>query len=118
MFVPGLPWQSSRALAGKINRDTSVTLPPPFPYWEKEFKFWHTLMDKTSHRLDENSKLVVVDGAHGVGKSDFAKELAAELGMMYMDEVSHDNYYTNAYGQDLRNYKEYFTPRTMPFDDK
>ena len=42
------------------------------------------MVDKTTLRLDENSKLIVVEGAHAIGKSKFAKELAEEFDMVYM----------------------------------
>ena len=58
--------------------------PAPFPYLEKRYRQWHEMVDKTTLRLDENSKLIVVEGAHAIGKSKFAKELAEEFDMVYM----------------------------------
>ena len=61
-------------------------------------------------RLDENSKLIVVDGAHAVGKSQFAKELAEELDMKYIAYPRMDDVLINSYGVDMRQYDEYMLP--------
>ena len=53
-------------------------------------------------RFDENSKLIVVDGADCIGKSKFAKELAEELEFMYFEEPNMDMVYVNPYGVDIR----------------
>lgn len=54
-------------------------------------------------RFDENTKLLVVEGAHAVGKTKFAKELAEELEMLYMPTVTMDMLYKSPYGHaDLR----------------
>lgn len=62
-------------------------------------------------RFDENTKLIVVEGAHAVGKTDFAKELADEFGMHFMPPVTMDGYYKDGYGNDLRNYNNLLLPK-------
>jgi len=69
-----------RGIAGKATRE-EIDKPPPFPYWKKEFRSYHALFDRCTLRFDENTKIIVVEGAHGVGKSKFAQELAEELDM-------------------------------------
>lgn len=76
--------------------------PPPFPYWRKKLRTWHEVADPIMYRLDENSKIITVEGLPAIGKSNFAKELAKELDMLYMPPVSFDDYYVNKYGEDLR----------------
>ncbi len=49
-------------------------------------------------RFDENTKILIVDGAHGVGKTKFAKELAEELEMRYVPQPSMDYFYMSPYG--------------------
>ena len=40
------------------------------------------IFDRTLPRFDENSKLIVVEGAPGVGKTELAKELADQFEMV------------------------------------
>lgn len=89
-------------ISGKSSRDQSKKRPPPFPYKEKRYTFLRSLFDRTTHRFDENSKIVVVDGPVAAGKTAFAKSLAEELDMFYMPEANMDMYYINDYGYDLR----------------
>lgn len=108
----------NRGIAGKVMRDRTIEKPKPFPYEKHEFKGLYALWDKCTHRFDENSKLIVVDGAHAVGKTKFAKELAEELEMHYLPEVSMDEWYINVYGEDVRELSEHFMPRVKPYDEK
>ena len=80
----------TRGIAGKVMRMDWEPRPKPFPYWKREFQLRHALFDKCTKRFNENTKMVVVDGAHGVGKSEFAKALAEELDMLYVPEPSMD----------------------------
>lgn len=57
--------------------------PAPFPYHEKRYTFFRALFDSTPSRLDENSKLILVEGPPTAGKGALAKELAKELDMVY-----------------------------------
>lgn len=76
--------------------------PAPFPYKEKKYNFWYQAFDRTVDRFDENTKVLVVDGPIAAGKSTFAKQLAADLDMLYVPEASFDKFCVNAYGGDLR----------------
>lgn len=89
-------------ISGKSNRDQIKKRPPPFPYKEKSYTLLRSWFDRTTHRFDENSKIIVVDGPIAVGKTAFAKSLAEELDMLYMPEANMDMYYINDYGYDLR----------------
>lgn len=33
--------------------------PAPYDYVNKDYTFWHALFDKTTHRFDDNSKVLV-----------------------------------------------------------
>ena len=76
------------------------------------------IFDKTTPRLDENSKIIVVEGAHAVGKTAFAQELAENLEMKYFPHVCMDNIYLNHYGDDLRKYSHLLTSYNQPWDEK
>ena len=60
-------------IVSKAMRDEGYKRPAPFPYKETTYSLFHALMDKTTHRMDENSKVIVVDGPIGVGRDEFAK---------------------------------------------
>ena len=72
-----------RTIVSKALREPPVVpKPAPYPYLEKKFRYFTQLTDRTTPRLDENSKLIAVEGAHCIGKTDFAKELAEEFEMV------------------------------------
>lgn len=100
--IPGVFVLASRSICGKTLRDPDVKRPAPFPYKEKKFGLWQRLTDTTTKRFDENSKIIVVDGAIAAGKSAFAKDLAHDLDMLYMPEGTMDAIYINPYGYDMR----------------
>lgn len=107
-----------RMISGKAMREIDPTKPKPFPYETKDFSPIQSMIEKTTYRLDENSKLIVVDGAHAVGKSQFAKELAEELDMKYIAYPRMDDVLINSYGVDMRQYDEYMLPVLKTYDDK
>lgn len=90
-------------ISGKTLRgSTKVVKPAPYPYETKKYGLFQAFLDKTSKRIDENSKVILVEGPLAVGKSKFAKELADELEMKYIPEATMDLYYLNDYGYDMR----------------
>uniref|UniRef100_A0A4Y7M261 NADH dehydrogenase [ubiquinone] 1 alpha subcomplex subunit 10, mitochondrial n=1 Tax=Daphnia barbata TaxID=414587 RepID=A0A4Y7M261_9CRUS len=93
-----------RSISGKAMREglPPVNKPAPFPYKEKRYNFFRALFDPTTSRLDENSKLIVVEGPPAAGKGLLAKELADELGMAYFPSPTVAESYINDYGYDLR----------------
>lgn len=99
-------WHSHhrRGIAGKAMRE-EVKKPKPFPYEKRQFGLLqHLLGDRTTLRFDENTKVVVVEGAHAVGKTKFAKELAEELGMKYHPAPNMDMFFKSPYGKvDIRS---------------
>lgn len=60
-------------IVSKALRDKDYKRPAPFPYQESQYGLIAALMDKTTHRFDENSKIIVVDGPIAAGKTKFAK---------------------------------------------
>ncbi len=108
---------SRRHITGKTFRE-EVPKPKPFDYMRYEFNDFWNLIDKTTPRFDENSKIVVVEGAHAVGKEAFAKELADDLDMKYFPPVTMDEVYVNEYGDDLRNYRDVLNHKNQPFDER
>lgn len=109
----------ARMISGKAMREIDPNKPKPFPY-EKDidFKPIPGMFEKTTYRLDENSKLIVVDGAHAIGKSKFAKELAEELDMAYFPYPRMDDVLINSYGVDMRDYNFLMLPINQTYDEK
>uniref|UniRef100_A0A1B0AY20 NADH dehydrogenase [ubiquinone] 1 alpha subcomplex subunit 10, mitochondrial n=1 Tax=Glossina palpalis gambiensis TaxID=67801 RepID=A0A1B0AY20_9MUSC len=92
-----------RFISGKTMRGgPRVITHKPFPYKEKNYNVFTSMIDKTTPRLNDNSKLICVEGPIAAGKSKLAKELAAELEMLYVPEANMDMYYINPYGYDMR----------------
>ncbi|CAH1105368.1 unnamed protein product [Psylliodes chrysocephalus] len=93
-----------RTITSKTTRmsQEDVSKPSPWPYNEKGYNLFNYFFDKTTSRLDENSKIIVVEGPLAAGKSKCAKQLASELDMLYLPEANLDMMYINNYGFDQR----------------
>merc|ERR1739848_554988 len=90
--------QGARTIVSKALKETPEwpVKPPPFPYLTQEF-YRFTDYNNTTLRWDENSKLVVVEGAHAIGKTEVAKRLAEELDMLYLPPVNMDERFIGPY---------------------
>lgn len=74
-----------------------------WPYKTKQISLLNFWMDPwTEYKLNENSKIIVVEGNIECGKDDFCRRLADELGMYYMPAVDLDGWYRNKHGFDYR----------------
>lgn len=89
-------------IVGKALRDANYKRPVPFDYKATKYGFLQAVMDKTTHRFDDNSKIIVVDGPVACGKTAFAKELAEDLDMLYVPQADTEMIYINDYGFDMR----------------
>lgn len=50
--------QQAACISSKAYRDLNgIKRPPPYNYIEKSYGYWHSLIDRTTQRLDENSKV-------------------------------------------------------------
>lgn len=108
---------SARSIVSKVLREKKEK-PAPWPYKEKPFNYQHMFTDHTTLRFDENSKLIVVEGAHAVGKTEFAKQIADEFEMHYMPPFNMDEIFINYYGTDFRHYSHHFPDFFKTFDEK
>lgn len=118
----GLSSFNNRIPAANIYSKTSGMLEPrlkPWPYETIGFSFKQSLIDGTTKRFNDNSKVIVVEGPPGLGKSKFAKELADELDMLYVPGASMEDYYINSYGYDLRELDSLFHyKKCVSYDEK
>lgn len=108
----------TRGIAGKHLYVPDPKKPKPFPYKTRNYNLFWQAIDKTTLRMDENSKLITVEGAHAIGKSQFAKDLAEDLGMVYVEYPRMDDIFINPYGYDYRKIAHMLPERTRPYDEK
>lgn len=95
-----------------------VQKPKPFPYETKKMRSWHFLFDSTLSRFDENTRMIVVEGNIGSGKSALAKTIAEEFELKHFGEPSFDQVYVDDYGFDYRTIGHLFPPSCRPCDIK
>ena len=97
------------SLSLKENIEKPAPYDKPYDYINKPYGRYQTMKDKTTLRFDENTKLVVVEGAHAIGKTKLAKELAEEFGMLYMAPPDlNDIYIHPRYNIDFRQWQELY----------
>ncbi|XP_028175884.1 NADH dehydrogenase [ubiquinone] 1 alpha subcomplex subunit 10, mitochondrial isoform X2 [Ostrinia furnacalis] len=108
-----------RGIAGKALRDSLPPPPPkpaPFDYENKDYTWLRSLFDRTTHRFDDNSKVIVVEGPVAVGKTEFAAALAEDLGMKHFKEANMDHHYKRPNGCDLRMFDDQIPEDCRTFD--
>ena len=89
----------------------------PWPYETKKYNFINEWFDKTKARLNENSKVIVVDGNIAVGKNNFAKRLAKNFDLKYIGSVPDSQCFIGKEnGFDLRSLNEFLTDATLFYD--
>jgi len=109
----------SANIYGKTMAGELEERPPPWNWKRYGFNYWHMLIDGTTKRFNDNTKIIVVDGPPAIEKSKFAKDLAEELGMMYFPAACMDDGYINKYGYDARNLDaDIQFERNLSFDEK
>lgn len=108
--IPKFVRIQSASMTSKENRDPSIIKPEPWPYKTKKFTFNRGFFEGTVKRFDENTKVVVVDGNIGAGKSAFAKQLAEAFDFEYFPEPTMEPYFVSTYGFDLRKIDELLPP--------
>lgn len=104
-------------ITSKAFRDVKKK-PAPYPYKEKSYGVIRSLFDRTISRLDENSKIIVVEGSVAIGKTKFAKQLAEELDFHHIEDANMDIRYINGYGDDVRQYDSKLPLSMQSYDEK
>ncbi|XP_050671385.1 NADH dehydrogenase [ubiquinone] 1 alpha subcomplex subunit 10, mitochondrial [Leptidea sinapis] len=116
--IAGCTILQKRDIMGKALRDSLPPRPPkpaPFDYVSKDYTWLRSLFDRTTHRMDENSKVIVVEGPVASGKTSFAAALAEDLGMKHFPEANMDIHYIQQ-GVDLRIFDDKVPEDTRTFD--
>ncbi|KJH46146.1 hypothetical protein DICVIV_07794 [Dictyocaulus viviparus] len=102
-----------RCCSGDLHNGTLLMMlppdyPDPWPYKERGYNYSDVLRDRTKPHFHQNSKLIVVEGNVGAGKSKLAAELADHLGCYYMPEFKMEDILIDRYGNDLRKFYHLF----------
>lgn len=108
-----------RHISGRALRESLPPPPPkpaPFDYVNKDYTWLRSLLDRTTHRFDDNSKVIVVEGPVAVGKTAFAAALAEDLGMKHFPEANMDIHYIRPNGCDLRMFDDQIPEDARTFD--
>ena len=75
----------------------------PFPYEKRKYTIFDEIFEDTRRRFNENSKVIVVEGNIGVGKNEFAKQLAHNFDLKYVPGVTEDDIFVTGEGFDVRS---------------
>uniref|UniRef100_A0A5S6QP66 NADH dehydrogenase [ubiquinone] 1 alpha subcomplex subunit 10, mitochondrial n=1 Tax=Trichuris muris TaxID=70415 RepID=A0A5S6QP66_TRIMR len=105
-----------RTITSKEFRVPNPNKPAPWPYKERGYKSYHKYIDRTLKRIDENSRIIVVEGNIGSGKSTVARELAELLDFHYIPAVSMDDIFIDSYGVDRRKFYHLLPDPCRMFD--
>jgi len=101
-----------RTIVNKAYLKLPENFPEPWPYREKGYHhIFHMYTDRTYKRFHKNSKLIVLEGNIGAGKSTMGPELADSLGFHWMPEFTMDDILIDRYGNDLRHFYHLFPKR-------
>ena len=89
----------------------------PWPYEQKKFNLFHeiVMMEKSLFRMNENSKVIVVEGNINVGKAKFAQELAKNFDLKYIPSTPDSNCFTYD-GFDIRSVDDILSPGARSYD--
>lgn len=117
--IAGCTVIQNRSIMGKALRESLPPRPPkpaPFDYVNKNYGWLRSIVDRTTHRFDENTKVLIVEGPVAAGKTEFAKNLADDLGMKHFPEANMDIHYVRPNGIDIRMFDKDIPEDTRTFD--
>ncbi|KAL4222373.1 Ndufa10p [Mactra antiquata] len=104
------------SVEGRRNLTMNPDYKKPFPYKTKKFNILRAIFDFTVSRLNENSRIVMIEGPPCVGKSEFAKNLAHRFNLLHIPGVTETDLFT-VNGFDLRQLNEMMpSPKMKKFD--
>ncbi|KAK3587843.1 hypothetical protein CHS0354_019712 [Potamilus streckersoni] len=91
----------------------------PWPYEKWGYGFLTQFIDDTRKRFNDNTKVILVEGNIGVGKTEFAKKIAELFDMRYFPDIQMDDIFTIPWsGFDLRELDEQLPWNLQCFDLK
>jgi NADH dehydrogenase (ubiquinone) 1 alpha subcomplex subunit 10 len=84
----------------------------PWPYETRPYNSMFQFIDHTRKRLDDNSKIILVEGNIGVGKSWFAEQIAKEFDMKFVPDIKDSKIFITGDKFDMRTLNERLPPRS------
>ena len=89
----------------------------PWPYEQKKFTLFHEIcmLERSIDRMNENSKVIIVEGNIGVGKAQFAQDLAKNFDLKYFPSTSDADCFTYD-GFDIRCLDHILSPGARSYD--
>lgn len=89
----------------------------PWPYEQKKFNLFHeiVMMEKSLFRMNENSKIIIVEGNINVGKSQFAQDLAKNFDLKYIPSTTDADCFTYD-GFDIRSVDDILSSGARSYD--
>lgn len=116
VITPAVQVQTQRGFVSKSLRDPDYKRPTPYPYETKNYNLFRAMFDHVTPRMDENSKIIVVDGPPTGNKTEFAKKIAEELDMLHIPNASIANYFLTPHGYDMRKLDDKLPLSCRSFD--
>lgn len=112
--------QNNAAAAVSIEGHRHLTTNPkyekPYPYKTKRFNILRSIFDFTTSRINENSRIIMVEGPPCVGKTEFAKNLAQRFNLLHIPNITENDIF-NVNGFDTRQLNEMMpSPKMKKYD--
>lgn len=101
---------------GQRHLTTHPRYKTPYPYKTKKFNYFSSLIDFTTSRFNENTRLITVEGLPCVGKSEFSRKLASTFQLHHISPSTEDEMY-NINGFDIRQLNDAFDNPKLKFYD-
>lgn len=80
-----------QANEGQRYLTTNPQYKKPFPYKQKSFGLLRSLTEYTCARLNENSRILMIEGPPCVGKTEFAKNLADYFKLKHLPAITEED---------------------------
>ena len=112
--------QAEQVATMRLMRGDKFPYPKPWPYKSVKLNSYLKIFSKTDSMLNENSKIVIVEGSAGVGKHEFGKRLAREFDLHFQPGIHDKHLWVNRHTLfDYRQLNEAFMPiaRLMDFKE-
>ena len=114
----GVPERHFTSDPYKLEEIRAIRDKKTWTWFNGRFPIWCYWFDRTIKKLNENSKVINIQGPMGVGKHDMAKKLAERCDLKLFPEVTCDDLFVLNNGFDMRELNDQLPPwlRFVDFD--